>query len=45
SGYADHALLGDKVRSLNGPFVHKPFTPVGLVTKLREALDGSDAAA
>jgi PAS domain S-box-containing protein len=45
SGYADHALLGDKVRSLNGPFVHKPFTPVGLVTKLREALDGSGAAA
>jgi PAS domain S-box-containing protein len=45
SGFAAHPAVGTDASSRNAAFLSKPFTPQGLVTKIRECLDHNDAAA
>ena len=40
SGYAPETIVGRDVTDLIGPLLPKPFTPEGLLTKVREVLDG-----
>jgi hypothetical protein len=40
SGYTDDALTHHGVTDVADAFVQKPFTPLGLVRKVRAVLDG-----
>ena len=39
SGYADEAVVRHGVSTQADSFLQKPFTPLGLVRKVREVLD------
>ncbi len=39
SGYSDHAVLRDQSLNVGTNFLHKPFTPESLATRVRDALD------
>ena len=45
SGYAPETIVGRGVTDLIGPLLPKPFTPEGLLAKVREVLDGHGHAA
>ncbi len=40
SGYAPEAILGRGVENLGGSLLPKPFTPDGLIRRVRDVLDG-----
>jgi PAS domain S-box-containing protein len=42
SGYTDHSLLQEGALDSNLPFLHKPFTPSGLLQKVQAILKGED---
>ncbi len=43
SGYTDDALDRHGLREHSDQFIQKPFTPLGLVRRVREVLDQSDS--
>jgi CheY-like chemotaxis protein len=43
SGYAGDALVGERGLDPGIPFIQKPFTPVGLIGKIREVLEKNDS--
>jgi hypothetical protein len=40
SGYTGHAVNAHGLLAADAPFLSKPFTPAGLLAKVREVLDG-----
>jgi FixJ family two-component response regulator len=44
SGYTDDAILHHGVHQAEVDLLQKPFTPVGLAQRVREALDAAEAS-
>ena len=40
SGYAENPIVLQNIMKQKVPFINKPFTPLVMVSKLREVLDG-----